>query len=170
MRNDYPEFEADEATKKMIGQLKINYREGLKYSIRGKYRFEKTSDPFTSGRGLFEARGREALQRDYPGFAFIFYYQREDLRYQDITTVPTDHHEFDVNATIKSSPKANLALGFKTVIEKNNDLDSLDVERFSMQPNLNVNLIPNTEWIMSAGYSYDYHKSRGPVTLALFDG
>jgi len=170
MRYDYPDFESEYATTKMIGQLKVNYREGLKYSVRGKYRFEKTSDPFTSGRGLFEARGREALQREYPGFAFVFYFQREDLRYQDITTLPTDRHELDINANVRADSKINLALGLKAAFDKNGDLDSLDVKHFMMQPNINLTVTPNSEWVFAGGYSYNYNKSRGPVTVALFDG
>ena len=170
LRYNYPEFEADYTTKKMIGQFKLKYREGLKYTLSGKYRFEKTSDPFTSGRGLFEARGREALQIPHPGFRFVFYYEREALRYQDITTVPTDYHEFEFQSTLRPSNKANIMLGFKTIYDKNGDLDSLDVKSLSVQPNLNVTLTPNENWSMAGGYTFNYSKSRGPVTIALFDG
>ena len=95
---------------------------------------------------------------------------REALRYQDITTQPTDRHEFEVKSTIRPSNKANLALGFKTVMDKNGDLDSLDVENMSFQPNLNFTLMPNIKWTMVTGYTFNYNKSRGPVTVALFDG
>ncbi len=170
MRYDYPELEDEYTTKKMIGQIKMKYREGMRFTLRGKYRFEKTSDPFTSGRGLFEARGREELQIPHPGFRFVFYYERENLRYQDITTVPTDRHEFELKSTLRPTSKVNVMLGFKTVYDKNGDLDSLDVKNLSFQPNLNVTLTPNEKWSMVTGYTFNYNKSRGPVTIALFDG
>jgi len=170
MRYDYPEFESEYATKTMIAQVKAKYRNGLKYKMEGKYRFEKTSDAFTSGRDLFEARARELLQLPYPGFKFRFYYEREALRYQDITTEPTDRHEFEIKSTMKPSYKTNVVLGFKTIYDKNGDLDSLDVEHFSVQPNLSLTVIPDPSWSMVAGYTFNYDKSRGPVTIALFDG
>jgi len=170
LRYDYPELGSEYATKTYIGQLKLNYRNGLRYSLRGKYRFEKTSDPFTSGRGLFERRGREELQRDYPGFPFFFYFQREDLRYQSITTAPTDRHEIDVMATYRPTSKINITFGLKAGFDKNNDLDSLDVEHTSLQPNMNITATPNPKWTFSGGYTYGFNKSRGPVAVALFDG
>jgi len=169
-REDYPVINTDYATKRMIGQIKAKYRNGLKFALEGKYRFEKTSDPFTSARGLFEARGREDLQRNYPGFPFVFYYQREDLRYQDITTLPTDRHEFEVKSTLRPDNKAMVLLGFKAVYDKNGDLDSLDVSNLSLNPHASLTFIPNPKWSIVAGYGLNYNKSRGPVTVALFDG
>ncbi|MCP4568915.1 MAG: hypothetical protein GY841_15175, partial [FCB group bacterium] len=170
LRYDYPEQEADYTTKKIFGQLKVKFREGMRYSVQATYRFEKISDPFTSGRGLFEARGRDILTRDLPGFAFIFYYEREDLRYQDISALPTDRHEFDIKSTVRAGRNANVMFGIKGSFDKNGDLDSLDVEHMSYQPNLNLTLTPDPRISLTAGYSYQYYKSRGPVTVALFDG
>lgn len=170
LRYDYPEQEADYTTRKIFGQFKVKFREGLRYSVQARYRFEKISDPFTSGRGLFEKRGREILTRDLPGFAFIFYHEREDLRYQDISALPTDRHEFDIKSTVRAGRNANVMFGIKGSIDKNGDLDSLDVEHLSYQPNLNLTLTPDPRISLTAGYSYQYYKSRGPVTVALFDG
>lgn len=170
LRYNHPEFDADLATKKFFGQFKVKYRQGLKYSVQAKYRFEKTADPFTSGMGLFERRGREELAIDLPGFPFRFYWEREDLRYQDITSLPTDRHEIDLKSTIRVGKNANVMLGFKGSMDKNNDLDSLDVENLSYQPHFNLTLTPGSKVALTAGYSYQFDKSRGPVTVALFDG
>ncbi|MCK5126173.1 MAG: hypothetical protein KAR42_07945 [candidate division Zixibacteria bacterium] len=166
-RSDYPIIDGDNSSKTMTGQLKFKYRQGLKYSIRAKYRFEKTSDPFTSARGLFERRGREELA--VPS-GFIYYYQREDLRYQSITSTPTDKHELDFNLAYRASSQLNLTAGFKVEYDKNGDLDSLDVKHSMFQPNLNLTITPNSEWIIASGYMYNQSKSRGPITIALFDG
>jgi len=169
LRYDYPERDSKEASKKMIGQVKAKYRQGMKYTLRGKYRFEKTADPFTSARGLFEYRGREVWARPAPA-PYTFYYQREDLRYQNITTVPTDYHEVDLRAEYRPTMKSTLTLGFKGIFDKNGDLDSLDVKHSSFQPSVNLTVIPAATWTMAGGYTFDYAKSRGPVAVALFDG
>lgn len=169
-RTDYPEIDGDNTSTTLIGQVNFKYRKGLRYSTRLKYRLEKTSDPFTSGRGLFEAIGNDILTGPYPGSSFIFYFQREDLRYQSITTEPTIKHEFEFSTSYRPSNKVNLLAGLKVMMDKNNDLDSLDVEHTMFQPNVNLTLTPDPSWIMVAGYTYNQTKSRGPVTVPLFDG
>ena len=67
-------------------------------------------------------------------FAFIFYFQREALRYQTITTLPTDHHEFNLGGMILASAKASVNLNFRGLFDKNNELDSLDVKQSLIQP------------------------------------
>ncbi|MFH1686544.1 MAG: GSU2204 family CXXCH-containing (seleno)protein [bacterium] len=166
-RDDYP-FEGDGThSGTFIGQAKANYRKGLKYSTRLKYRFEKTSDPFMSGRGLFESPMHDALQS---GFKFIFYSAREDFRYQNITTAPTDQHELEWQSTWRPDKKLGVNLGLKFRYDKNGDLDSLDVKHTTMQPFANLTLTPSPKWSLTAGFRYDQYKSRGPVTVALFDG
>ncbi|MBU0983532.1 MAG: TonB-dependent receptor, partial [candidate division Zixibacteria bacterium] len=169
-RDDYPD--EDYASKTFIGQAKLRYRKGSKFSGWAKYRFEKTSDPFVSARGLFEARGREVMVVDtswtLPFHAF--YHQREALRYQPITTAPTDYHEIEGKATFRPSPTVGVDMGLKVVMDKNGDLDSLDVKHSKFTPSVGLNLTPNPQWAVSAGYQMMLAKSRGPVTIALFDG
>ena len=169
-RDDYPVYDNGLTTNRFIGQIKARYRKGLKYSTDIKYRFEKTSDPFTSGRGLFEARGRDVLDPVPETFRFVFYWQREDLRYQDITTEPNQEHEFDWTSRWRPIQKVNVNVGLKGRYDKNGELDSLDVSHLSLQPHLALNLVPSPNWSFMAGGSYIHYKSRGPVTVALFDG
>lgn len=169
-REDYPIVGEDNTTSKMIGQLKIKYREGLKFSFRGKYRYEKINDPFVSAIGLFERRGREELAIPSTGFRFVFYFQREGLKYQDITTEPTQVHNADVSATFNPTNKASLMLGMKAMFDKNSDLDSLDVKHSNLQPNVNLTLTPTPQWVVASGYTGSFGKSRGPIAVALFDG
>jgi len=155
-----------------IGQAKLNYRKGLKFSSSFKYRLEKTSDPFTAT-GLFEERGRELLTRNVDSagsFAFIFYWEREALKYQNITTEPTDHHEFAWQSTWRPSMKTSVNFGLKALFDKNGDLDSLDVKHSSFQPSLSLTTTPSPQWSFTAGFTLNANKSRGPVTVALFDG
>ncbi len=169
-RDDYPVKDNGTITNKIIGQAKLRYRKGLRYSSLLKYRFEKTSDPFLSARGLFEMPGNETLEPLVPISNWIFYFQREDLRYQDITTVPTDKHVFDWNSSYRPSGRYSLNLGVKGQYDKNGNLDSLDVKHFSLQPNINLNYTPDMKWTLATGYTYSYDKSKLPVTVAMFDG
>ncbi len=169
-RDDYPVVGDGLATSRFIGQVKARYRKGLTYSSRVKFRYEKTTDPFVSSKGLFEYDGSDSLAPVAPGFSFILYHQREDLRYQTITTEPTDRMEFEWNSNWRPDSKLGLNVGVRGSYDKNNDLDSLDVEHFTLVPNLNVNLMPTPQFVVTAGYTFNHHKSRGPVAVALFDG
>lgn len=166
-RDDYPVYNEGWTTNKMIGQAKIRYRKGLKYTSSFKYRIEKTSDPYTSGMGLFEDVGRDYFD---PAVATIFYFQREELRYQSITTEPTIFHQFDWNLNWQSSSEVSFSLATKVTYDKNTELDSLDVEHFTALPGIAINFMPDSKTVFTSGYTYGYYKSRGPVTVALFDG
>ena len=168
-RDDYPTTDDGLTTTRMIGQAKLRYRNGLQFSTKLKYRVELTSDPFTSGRGLFERRGREELEINVPP-GFAFYYQREDLRYQQITSLPTQKHIFDWSANYRPSNKTLVNFGVKGSYDKNGDLDSLDVKHLSFQPNVALTLTPDTRWLVVGGATYSHYESRGPVTVAMFDG
>lgn len=169
-RDNYPEKDAGLTTSTFTGQAKVRHRANNKISGSLSYRFEKTSNPFTSGRGLFEARGREVLEPLAPNFTFIFYFQREDLRYQTITTLPTDDHQIQFSASVIPSAKASLQFGLQGRYDKNGDLDSLDVKHLSFQPTFGLTVTPNDKWSLNAGVSYAYAESRLPVTMPLFDG
>ncbi|MBD3403489.1 hypothetical protein GF420_11380 [candidate division GN15 bacterium] len=170
-RYNYPADE-DYVTSRLIGQGKLRYRQGLRFSGWARYRFEKTSDPFVAERGLFEARGREALGRDLTDMPapWTFYYEREALHYQPITTSPTDAHEVELRGYFNPNPKVSLNLGLLFHYDKNGDLDSLDVKRTKFTPTLGLNLTPNPKWVLSTGYTMNHVTSRGPITVALFDG
>jgi hypothetical protein len=171
-RYDYPA--ENYVSNTLIGQARLSYRSGMNFSAWAKYRIESTDDPFVSARGLFEARGRESLGRPVPDvgsfFAFIFYYEREGLRYQTITTEPTIQHDIQAKANVRLSQKANINLGIDAQLDKNTELDSLDVKHTYFRPSLALNLMPNQQWTFSGGYTLNYSKSTGPITVALFDG
>jgi hypothetical protein len=164
-RNDYPVKNADDASNTSIFQAKIKHREGLKYSLSFKYRLEKTDNPFTDYRGLFEAYGRDMEYQGRP-----YYYQREELKYQDITTLPTIKHAFDFKASSKASDKLNLNAGLRASFDKNDKLDSLDVKHTYFQPSVGFSATPAPKWVLAGGYRYNYMKSVGPVAVVMMDG
>ena len=172
-RKDYPVVDEGQTTSKLTAEGKVRYRKGMKLSATAKYRFEKTTDPWQSGRGLFEARGRELLQKyvsDPTKIPPVFYYERESLRYQSITTLPTQDHEIKLGVTLRPNMKTSVNLGLTGKFDKNTELDSLDVKHLAFQPNLSLTMTPDPKFSVSAGYTYNFSKSRGPVAVALFDG
>lgn len=176
-RTDYRNLEGETyTTKRLTGQVKLHYRDGLTFSGIVKYRLERTFDPFTSSRGLFESQGYDVLQPALYTVSgtdttfTIFYYQREDLRYQNITTEPTFKHTFEMSSTYRPDRHYSFTAGLKGMYDKNNELDSLNVEHFNLQPNLNFTVTPNAKWSVMTGVNYTFNRSRGPITVALFDG
>ncbi|KAA3634085.1 MAG: hypothetical protein DWP97_07930 [Calditrichaeota bacterium] len=160
------------STKKFYAQGKLRYRKGLKYNTSLKVRFEKISDPFVSGRGLFERSGHGDTLLDplVPTSTWVFYFQREALRYQDITTQPTQVLDFAWQSNWTVNNKVNMTLGFTGKFDKNGDLDSLDVKHTSYTPSMAINIMPNEKFAVNGGASYQLNKSKLPITVALFDG
>ncbi len=172
-RDDYVDFAGNTATNKLYGKAKLRWRKNSKLSLAASYRIEMISDPFASSRGLLEAPGRDILQpldSTVPISPLVYYFQREDLRYQLVTSMPTSAHYFDLSATLVPSAKASLLFNVKGSMDKNGDLDSLDVEHFYVQPNLTMTLMPSPQWALNAGYTFSHNTARLPVAIALFDG
>jgi len=168
-RYDYPEFDSETATNKYFGEGKLRYRKGLKYSLSAAYRLEVTEDPFTNYKGLFELVGRELLKPigDAP---LVYYYQREYIKYQTITTLPTIKHDIDLRGSYMVNQKVRLNAGLKMSMDENDDYDEITVEHSSFRPNLGVTVMPDPRWSLVTGYTYNYNKSTGPITVAMFDG
>ena len=169
-RENYPIVGDGTNTKNLYLQGKLNYRKSLSLRSSLKVRFEKITDPFVSGRGLFESSGEYVLDPLTGTSAFVFYFQREDLRYQHITTLPTQVFSFDWNMNYNPSATMSITMGLKGKLDKNSDLDSLDVKHSSLIPSLSLGLTPNSKFSMQTGYSYNFDKSKLPVAIALFDG
>ncbi|MBD3332255.1 hypothetical protein GF356_05350 [candidate division GN15 bacterium] len=173
-RTDYPVQDDGIRSKTFITQAKARFNKMQSFNGSVKYRYEKTVDPFISGRGIFEARGREELARTIPAgesvHRFIYYYAREGLRYQDITTDPNNRHEVEARLSFPTASNGSVNLSLTGWFQNTTDLDSLDVRSWQIRPNAMINLNPSPEWMVSAGYTMYMGKSRGPVTVALFDG
>ena len=167
-RVDYPTPETTYNTKQFALQGRVRYRDGMKLNGMVKYRYENTQDPLRTARGLLEASGRETLEFTSPRWAF--YYQREALRFLNVTSLPTDYHELQLKGGIKATDCLVVNAALRTVYDKNSDLDTLDVHHYLIQPNVNLVMTPCDKVTLNAGYTYDYSKSRGPIAIPLFDG
>lgn len=168
-RVDYPTPETTYNTKQFAVQGRVRYRDGTKLNGMVMYRYENTTDPLRSDRGLLEARGREILEPStFQGKAF--YYQREALRFLNVTSLPTDYHEVHLKGGMKATDCVNVNAALRTIYDKNSDLDTLDVHHYMIQPNINVVMTACGNITVNTGYTFDYSKSRGPVAIPLFDG
>ncbi len=168
-RYDYPALESETATNKYYGKGTIRYRKGLKTNLYASYRLELIDDPFMNYRGLFEAEGRGVLSPEN-GAPLAYYYQREDLKYQNVTTLPTVKHEIELRGSHNLTDKLSMNASLRLSMDENNDLDNVEIEHTSMRPNLGFNFMPDPKWSFTGGYTYIYDKSRGPITIAMFDG
>lgn len=170
-RVDYPTPDDPYTTNKYIGQFKVRHRANATFSGALKYRYEKTTDPLRSERGLLEAMGRYDLDIITVGTNnWAFYYQREDLRYLNVTSLPTDKHVVDVSGSIKPRKDVTMNLGVTTSFDQNTDFELIDVNHYSVQPNVNLTMIPSDRVMLNAGYNFNYAKSTGPVAIPMFDG
>ncbi len=169
-RYDYPNLGSESATNTYFGEGSIRFRDGLKYKLSAKYRLELTNDPFVSYKGIFEKPGADILKKEN-GAPNIYYYQRErDLRYQNITTLPTIKHVVNLSGNYRASKKVGLNAGLKMTIDKNTELDSLTVEHSAFQPSVGIDVSAGNKWVLNTGYTYSYNKSTGPITVVMMDG
>lgn len=175
-RETYQIFDEGISTKELYLQGKMRYRKGLKYSTSLKLRFEKISDPYLSSKDIFESAGHGVLYPLVPDDAgptdpgWVFYFQREALRYQNITTKPTQVLDFNWNMNYNPTSDLSIVMGLRGKLDKNDDLDSLDVKHSSFVPSVMFNYIPDMKTSINLGYTYNYDKSRLPIAVALFDG
>lgn len=179
---DYPSYGAKETMNRYIGQFKATHRPSRQVTARLKYRLELTDNPFTNYDGLLEEDGHLVLeQNSVTGLAY--YYQREALRFGDITTQPTMGHYFDIGVNLRPSPKFSTQLTAKVTMEKNDEIgpkyseleivqlaQPFDYERTAYQPSISASFAPQPEWNFFGSFSYSFDKANGPVTVAMMDG
>ncbi|KPL02426.1 MAG: hypothetical protein AMJ90_05805 [candidate division Zixibacteria bacterium SM23_73_2] len=161
-RDDYPEPEAEGKTTKLKMSLGGKYRPHSKFTGRLKYFLEKTEDPAPYNL-IFEESGKTYSSPFY-------YYQREELRYSQVTNQATMLHGVDLKLNFKPDQKATLSAGIRASLETNSDIDTLDFERTRLQPNLSLTLSPNPRWNLFGNLSYVYDKSNGLAAVAMMNG
>lgn len=160
-RDDYPAPGSDSKTTKLKFSIKGKYRPNLKFTGRFKYFFENVKDPSPYNL-VFEKPGKTASS--------LSYYEREELRYGQITNQPTMLNGLDLSLNFKLNRKANFSFGLRTSLETNSDTDTLDFERTKLQPNLSLNFAPTPKWNLFTNLSYIYNKSNGLAAVAMMDG
>ncbi len=161
-RDDYPYYEAKEMTTKIKASVGGKYRPSSKFWGRFKYSFENTKNPAPYNQ-LFEksAKNEEAN---------YYYYEREDIRYGDVTNRPTNQHDADVTLNFRPDLKVSLSMNLKASLETNDENTNLDYERIMLKPQLSATLSPDPRWELFGNVSYNRDKSTGLITVAMMDG
>lgn len=161
-RDDYPYYEAKERTTKIKASVGGKYRPSSKFWGRIKYSFENTKNPAPYN-PLFE---RSAKDQE----ANYYYYEREDLRYGDVTNRPTNQHDADMAFNFRPDLKVSLSMGLKASLQTNDENTNLDYERMMIKPQLSATLSPDPRWELFGNVSYNRDKSTGLITVAMMDG
>jgi len=161
-RDDYPEPEADEKTTKLKFSVGGKYRPNLKFTGRLKFFLESIKDPAPYNL-VFENSGKTYTSPFY-------YYQREELRYGQVTNQPTMVNGVELNLNLRPSPKASLSASIRASLGTNGDIDTLDLEQTKLQPTFSFNLTPDPKWNFFGNLSYIYSKSNGLAAVAMMDG
>jgi len=172
-RDDYPEFGADQKTTKLKFQMGVKYRPSLKFTSRLKYSFESIDTPFSPSGRMFEASGNPVgnpVLTPLANNTQVFYFQRDSIRYGDVTNQPASLHEVEVSLSFKPTGKFSFSPGLKVGMETNSDNENLNFERTKFQPHFSVNLSPNASWNFFGDYTYLFDKSNGLAVVPMMDG
>ena len=161
-RDDYPVFEAKEKTNKLQASVGGKYRPHSRFWGRFKYTFENTENPAPYNQ-LFESPGQNQATT-------LYYFQREDLRYGNVTNQPTNEHQLDLSLNFRPDRKVSLSAGLKANLQTNSDNTNLDFERTSIQPQASATLSPDPRWQLFASAGYQSDKSNGLAAVAMMDG
>jgi hypothetical protein len=161
-RDDYPEPEADEKTTKFKFSIGGKYRPHTKFTGRLKFFLESIKDPAPYNL-IFENSGQAYSSPFY-------YYQREELRYGQVTNQPTMVNGMELNLNLRPSARASLSASIRASLGTNGDIDTLDLEQTKLQPTFSFNLTPDPKWNVFGNLSYIYSKSNGLAAVAMMDG
>ena len=144
----------------------------MKFTGRFKYYLEHISNPFAPYDLMFEYMGRSGSHQltPEPGMSQIYYYQRDDLRYGDITILPTLVHGIHLDLKMRPTNKVNFVAGINARMGTNSDEPELKLKQKTIQPKLSFNWIPNNKVAFSGSYSYLQQNQNGLAVVPVMDG
>ena len=171
-RDDYPFQGANDKTTKIRLQTEFKYRPTMKFSGRLKYYIEHIENPFAPYNLMFEHIGSSGPHQlvPEPGMTQVFYYQRDALRYGDITTLPTLVNGIYFDLKLRPSKKFNIVTGINVRYGTNSDEPELNLKQTTLQPKLSFNWMPGDKIIFSGSYSYLVQNQNGLAVVAMMDG
>lgn len=171
-RDDYPYPGANDTTTKIRLQTEFKYRPSMKFSGHLKYYVETVDNPFAPYNQMFEYIGSSGEHQLFaePGMSQIYYYQRDDLRYGDITNQATLIHGFKLDLKVKPTKRFHFVAGINLRLGTNSDEPELDLKQTSIQPKINFNWIPSEKFVISGSYSYIMQDQNGLAAVPMMDG
>ncbi len=168
-RDDYPSYNQEYNTQTIFAEANFHYKPSSRFSSRLKLHIEKINNPFMAVGGLLEKR-MNGVASPLPDNSLVYYFQRDDYRYGDITKLPALSQLADISIRYIPSNKLSLVAGVKVSFDKNNDMGTIDFERTALEPNLSATLALNPKWSFYASATQMYEKLNGPLAVALMDG
>ncbi len=168
IRDDYPYYGAKGKTTTMKLQPELRLRPVKGLSARLRYNVEVTDNPFAPYNYFFERSGHSLTP--LPGNKLVYYFQRDQLRYGNITSLPTLEHGVDLQFTYRQSSSIKLTAGVKASIGTNKDNKELSFEHRSLQPRLGIALNPDSHWSFFVDYSLILEDQNGLLSVPMMDG
>ncbi len=168
IRDDYPYQGAKgkTTTMKLRPELRLRPVQGLTARLR--YSVEVTDNPFAPYNYFFERSGHTLTP--LPGNSLVYYFQRDQLRYGNITSLPTLEHAVDVKLTYRQSSNVKLTAGVKASIGTNKDNKELSFKHRTLQPQFGLTLSPNSHWSVFLDYSLILEDQNGLLSVPMMDG
>lgn len=171
-RDDYPYFGANDKTNKLSLQAAVRYRPTSKITGNFRYRLESIDNPFAPYNHMFEHYAQSGTYQllPKPGTPAVYYYQRDDVRYGDITNQATLVHNAKFKIALKPNAKMSLNAGLNLRLGSNSDEPELDMQQKMLQPNLTINFYPNDKFSLFGNYSLTMQEQNFLAAVTMMDG
>jgi len=172
-RDDYPYEGAKDKTTKMRVELGVQYKPVSSFTGKFSYGLESIDNPFTPYNLMFESQGRGTLTAVTNGAdkaKHIYYWQRDQLRYGEITMLPKMLHKINLDLNYKPSQALSLNAGVNASLGSNDNAPQLDFAQKMIQPKLGLTAMPDENFMFYGNYSYIMRSQNGLATVALMDG
>ncbi len=167
-RDDYPYHGASGKTTTMKLRPELRLKFGRSLTARLRYDLAVTDNPFAPYNYFFERSGHTLTP--LPDNKLVFYFQRDQLRYGNITSLPTLEQGVDVRFTFRQSSRVKVTAGVKATIGTNKDNKELSFRHRSLQPQFGVALSPSPEWSLFVDYSLILEDQNGLLSVPMMDG
>jgi hypothetical protein len=176
-RDDYPFNGANDKTTRLRLETAVRYRPSTALTGRLRYGIESIDNPFRPYDLMFESRGRGVLEvitgtaNGGPDQAkHIFYFQRDDLRFGNVTMLPTIAHRIGFDLNYQATETLKLNTGLNMNLGSNEDAPQLDFTQQMIQPKLGLTYTPTGDFMFYGNYSYVMRSQTGLAAVALMDG
>ncbi|RMF59713.1 MAG: hypothetical protein D6748_05800 [Calditrichaeota bacterium] len=171
-RDDYPFEGAKDKTTTLQIKGGIKYRPTEKFTGRLSLLYKNIDNPFAPYKHMFERPGYAGADSLVPenGAPAIYYYQRDALRYGDITSLPAQETGVQLKLSFMPQKTVNFTVGLNASMAANSDEPELDFKKTSLQPLLGLNLIPSDKFAFYSSYSYLLQTQNGIAAVAMMDG
>lgn len=169
-RDDYPYKGADDKTTKLRLQTNVRYRPSLNFMMKVKLYYDKIDNPFSPYHTMFERSARANPLTPLPDNSLIYYFQRDELRYGDITNLPTQVQGMNLDFSYRLAEGIRLTAGVRAQIGTNNDAPELAFKQKSYQPKLGFSYLAGDKFNLFGSYSYLYRTQNGIAAVTMMDG